>query len=72
MHHACVFINQQKYIKSNELLTHIINEAYQQGVIGVRYCAFRRSRYLEVRTMAKGAVTHKSTSRAYDWTTVPV
>jgi hypothetical protein len=35
MHQACVFVNQQQYNKSNESLTHIINEAYQQGVISV-------------------------------------
>ncbi len=28
MHQAYVFINQQQYNKSNELLTHILNEAY--------------------------------------------
>jgi hypothetical protein len=33
MHQACVFINQQQYNKSNELLTCIINEAHQQGII---------------------------------------
>jgi hypothetical protein len=35
MHQACVFENQQQYNKSNELLTYIINESYQQGVISV-------------------------------------
>jgi hypothetical protein len=35
MHQACVFNNQQQYSKSNELLTHIINEAHQQGGISV-------------------------------------
>jgi hypothetical protein len=35
MYQACAFENQQQYNKSNELLTHIINEAYQQGVISV-------------------------------------
>jgi hypothetical protein len=33
MHQACVFINQQQYNKSNELLTRIINEAHHQGTI---------------------------------------
>ena len=33
MHQACVFINQQQYKKSNELITHIINEGHQQGLI---------------------------------------
>ena len=33
MHQACVFINQQQYNKSNELLTRIINEAHHQGII---------------------------------------
>jgi hypothetical protein len=33
MHQACVFINQQQYKKSNELLTRIINEAHHQGII---------------------------------------
>jgi hypothetical protein len=33
MHQAFVFINQQQYKKSNELLTHIINEAHHQGII---------------------------------------
>jgi hypothetical protein len=33
MHQACVFINQQQYNKSNDLLTHIINEANHQGII---------------------------------------
>jgi hypothetical protein len=33
MHQACVFINQDQYNKSNELLTCIINEAHQQGII---------------------------------------
>jgi hypothetical protein len=35
MHQACVFVNQQQYNKSIELLTHIKNKAYQQGVISV-------------------------------------
>jgi hypothetical protein len=33
MHQACVFINQQQYNKSNELLNPIINEAHHQGII---------------------------------------
>jgi hypothetical protein len=33
MHQACVFINQQQYNKSNELLTCIINEAHHQGIL---------------------------------------
>jgi hypothetical protein len=33
MHQASVFINQQQYNKSNELLTRIINEAHHQGII---------------------------------------
>jgi hypothetical protein len=33
MHQACVFINQKQYNNSNELLTLIINEAHQQGII---------------------------------------
>jgi hypothetical protein len=33
MHQACVFINQQQYNKSNELLTRIRNEAHNQGII---------------------------------------
>ncbi len=35
MHQACVFLNQQQYNNSNQLLTHILHEAYQQGVICV-------------------------------------
>jgi hypothetical protein len=33
MHQACVFINQQQYNKSNQILTRITNEAHHQGII---------------------------------------